>query len=119
MASTPPNAPNAALARFPAEVLEAYQRYRTQGDSGAVEAVVIAAVIDYRPSGSGTVSAVNDGTRLIEDLGYDSVAVAELVFFLEDLFDVTLSNDDILCVRSIAELRGCVNRKLAAKVRTA
>ena len=56
MAGTPQNAPNPALARFPAEVLEAYQRYRTQGDSGAVEAVVIAAVVDYRPSGSGTVS---------------------------------------------------------------
>jgi acyl carrier protein len=115
MATLPSNAPIPALARFPAEVLEAYQRYRTQGDSGAVEAVVIAAVVDYRPSGSAPAASVTDGTRLIEDLGYDSVAVAELVFFLEDLFDVTLTNDDILGVRTIAELRSCVNRKLAGK----
>jgi acyl carrier protein len=95
MASTPQPATNPALARFPADVLEAYQRYRTKGDAGAVEAVVIAAVVDYRPAGPGPAPSVDDATRLVEDLGYDSVAVAELVFFLEDLFDVTLSNDDI------------------------
>ena len=119
MAPVPPNASNPALARFPAEVLEAYQRYRTQGDAGAVEAVVIAAVVDYRPSGTGSAPAVADGTLLIEDLGYDSVAVAELVFFLEDLFDVTLSNDDLAGVRTIADLRACVTCKLAVKARTA
>jgi acyl carrier protein len=119
MATTPSNAPNPALARFPAEVLEAYQRYRAHGDAEAVEAVVIAAVVDYRPSGSPRTAPVTDGTRLIEDLAYDSVAVAELVFFLEDLFDVTLSNEDILGVRTIAELRSCVNRKLAGKARPA
>jgi acyl carrier protein len=118
MAALPLNPSIPALARFPAEVLEAYQRYRTQGDCGAVEAVVIAAVVDYRPSGSGSSAALTDATRLIEDLGYDSVAVAELVFFLEDVFDVTLSNDDILGVSTIAELRSCVNRKLAGKAKT-
>jgi acyl carrier protein len=119
MEANPPLASIPALARFPAEVLEAFQRYRTQGDAGAVEAVVVAAVIDYRPAGSGAAPVVADNTRLIEDLGYDSVAVAELVFFLEDLFDVTLSNEDILAVRTISELRSCVARKLAGKVRPA
>lgn len=119
MPTTPQFVSVPALARFPADVLEAYQRYRTKGDAGGVEAVVIAAVVDYRPSGSPSVPAVADGTRLVEELGYDSVAVAELVFFLEDLFDVTLSNDDLTEVRTIADLRTCVTRKLAGKARTA
>jgi acyl carrier protein len=119
MSTTPPSASVPALARFPADVLEAYQRYRTKGDAGAVEAVVVAAVVDYRPSGSPSVPAVADGTRLVEELGYDSVAVAELVFFLEDLFDVTLSNDDLAGVRTIADLRACVACKLAGKPRNA
>jgi acyl carrier protein len=119
MSTTPPTAPNPALARFPADVLEAFQRYRTKGDAGAVEAVVIAAVVDYRPSGTPPVPAITDSTRLVEELGYDSVAVAELVFFLEDLFDVTLSNDDLAGVRTIADLRACVTCKLAVKARTA
>jgi acyl carrier protein len=119
MSTTPPTAPNPALARFPADVLEAYQRYRAKGDADAVEAVVIAAVIDYCPSSARAAPAVTDATRLAEELGYDSVAVAELVFFLEDLFDVTLSNDDLAGVRTIADLRACVTSKLAVKARTA
>ena len=107
--------PNSALARFPAEVLEAYQRYSTKGDPVAVQEVVIAAVVDYCPARGGPLPAVTDESRLVEDLAYDSVSVAELVFFLEDLFDLTISNDDLLKVRSIGELRACVIRNLATK----
>ncbi len=116
MQPAPQNVPSAALARFPAEVLEAFQRYRTKGDARAVEEVVIAAAVDFRPAGSGPSNAVSDGTRLLEDMGYDSVAVAELVFFLEDLFELTISNDDILAVRTIGDLRTCVIRKLSGKL---
>jgi len=112
---TEPPPPNAALARFPAEVLAAYERFRTKGDAGAVESVVIAAAIDYRPLGAGAAPAVSDATRLFEDLAYDSVAVAELVFFLEDLFDLTIVNDEIVRVRTIGDLRACVVRKLALR----
>ncbi len=115
MLPIPPSAPVPALARFPAAVLEAFQRYRTKGDSGAVEEVVLAAVIDYSPPGPGRGAGVSDATRLVEDMGYDSVAVAELVFFLEDLFDLTIDNEDILAVRTIGELRACVFRKLEGK----
>jgi acyl carrier protein len=96
-------------------VVEAYQRYRTTGDAAAVEAVVIAAVVDFRPVSAGPSLPITDGMRLLEDLGYDSVAVAELVFFLEDLFEMTISNDDILAVSTIGDLRACVVRKLAGK----
>jgi len=115
MESNPPSATSPALARFPAAVLEAFQRYRTMGDAGAVEEVVIAAVVDFSPSGAAKVVAVSPGTRLLEDLGYDSVAVAELVFFLEDVFDLTIANEDLLGVMTIGELRGCIIRKLADK----
>ncbi|HEY1764622.1 MAG TPA: phosphopantetheine-binding protein [Opitutaceae bacterium] len=115
MSPVPPAPESSALSRFPAEVLESFQRYRANGDASAVEAVVIAAVVDYRPAGSVTTQPITDRTRLLEDLGYDSVAVAELVFFLEDLFGMTISNEDILAVSSIGDLRACVVRKLAGK----
>ncbi len=115
MLQVPTPVPSPALARFPAEVLEAYRRYRANGDASALESVVIAAAVDYRPAGSAPVPAVSDTTRLQEDLGYDSVAVAELVFFLEDLFEMTITNEDIMAVSTIGELRACVIRKLANK----
>jgi acyl carrier protein len=119
MATPPSSVPNPSLARFPPEVLEAYERFRTKGDTGAVQQVVIAAVMDYRPSGAPPANDVSDATLLIEELGYDSVAVAELVFFLEDLFDLTISNEDILNVRTIGDLRACVGQKLAGKAQSA
>jgi acyl carrier protein len=112
---TPTPIPCPALARFPAAVLAAYQRFRATGDVAGVEEVVVAATIDHRPGAKGPAPDVSEGTRLLEDLGYDSVSVAELVFFLEDLFDLTISTDDIKGVSTISDLRGCVIRKLAGK----
>jgi 3-hydroxyacyl-[acyl-carrier-protein] dehydratase len=115
MSTQPTDVPNPALGRLPARVLEAFERFRARGDPAAVEAVVMAAVVDYRPAGSGATRPIGDATLLIDDLGYDSVSVAELVFFLEDLFEVTVTNEDIQGVRTIGELRSCVARKLAEK----
>jgi acyl carrier protein len=117
MSRPTPIVPNPVLARFPAEVLEAYERYRATGDAMAMDAVVRAAVLDHRPSCAEGSPAVQDSTRLFEDLAYDSVAVAELVFFFEDLFDLTISNEDLMAVRNIGDLRACVQRKLAEKAR--
>jgi len=113
MPDFPTHTPRPALARFPAEILGAYERHRATGDPGALGELVIAAVVDYRPSGAGAEARVTDHTRLFEDLSYDSVAVAELIFFFEDLFDVTISNDDIMGVRTVGDLRACVAKKLA------
>jgi acyl carrier protein len=96
-------------------VHDAFQRYRAEGDAGAAEEVVIAAIVDYCPPGPGKLAAESNSARLIEDLGYDSVAVAELVFFLEDLFDVSIQNEDISAISTIGELRACVVRKLAGR----
>jgi acyl carrier protein len=57
---------------------------------------------------------VTGHTRLFEDLSYDSVAVAELIFFFEDLFDVTISNEEIMGVRTVGDLQACVAKKLSA-----
>jgi acyl carrier protein len=110
-----PALPTPALAGFPPEVREAFKRFRANGDRRAAETVVIAAAVDYRPASAGLAPPVADETRLLEDLGYDSVAVAELVFFLEDVFDMTISNEDVLAVRTIADLRRCVMGKLAGR----
>jgi len=51
--------------------------------------------------------------KLMEDLGYDSLAVAETVFFFEDLFKVRIQNTELMSVRTIGELQTFVMKKLA------
>lgn len=109
-----PAAP-AQLARYPAEAREAYERFRATGDAEALRTVVFAAVRDFMPKRNlgGAAIEIREDMRLMEDLGYDSLAVAETVFFFEDLFKVRIENAELMSVRTIGELLGFVSKKLA------
>ncbi len=102
------------LSRFPAEVRTAYQTFRANGDEAALRTVVVAAVADFMPRNSAHARTVplRAEERLIEDLGFDSLAVAETVFFFEDLFKVTIKNEDILALRTVGELCEFVARRV-------
>lgn len=103
-----------SLARFPVEARTAYQNFRATGDAAALRVVVVAAVRDFMPraAGQNRTEPLRADERLIEDLGFDSLAVAETVFFFEDLFKVTIKNEDILALRTVGELCDYVARRL-------
>lgn len=105
--------PPAALARFSPDIREAHRRFREQRDRSAAGVVVLAALRHYQGSARDG-APVADPDRLIEDLGYDSLAVTELVFLLEDLFSVTVANSEISELRSVADVRLFIDRKLAS-----
>ena len=79
--------------------------------------IVHAALRDFMPKrGPATrEQPLPDDLRLIDDLGFDSLAVAETVFFLEDLFEVRIDNHDLLALHTVGELNTFVVRKLGAK----
>jgi len=103
----------AQLQRFPLAVRDAYRSFRSTGDIAALHVVVLAVVRDFMPRPGE--APLTDELRLIEDLGYDSLAVAETVFFLEDLLQVRIENQELLQVRTVGELRGFVTRKVEQK----
>ena len=102
------------LVRYPAEVRAAYQTFRNSRDEAALRVVILAAVRDFMPRNSAhsRTDSLRDDERLIEDLGFDSLAVAETVFFFEDLFKVTINNEDILALHTVGELCDFVARRL-------
>lgn len=102
------------LARFPAEVRHAFARFRG-GDAGALDPILNAIVRDFMPCRErASDGPLSPGAALAEDLGFDSLAIAEAVFFLEDLFQVRISNQEILQVRTVGDLHGFILQKLIA-----
>lgn len=104
------------LGKFPEAIRAAYTRYRETTDIEAVDVVVLAVVRDYVPK---TIllpadNPLPDQARLIADLGFDSLAISETVFFLEDVFKVRITNAEIMEVRTVGELRAFVRRKLSS-----
>lgn len=115
--SCPPPATDAGLAllrHFPAEVGAAYRRLRENGDPAAIDLVVRAVVRDHIPNPAKRAEDFGGATPLVDGLGFDSVAISELVFFFEDLFQVAISNEDVLRVRTVDDLSAFVRSKLAS-----
>jgi len=115
MSTSPTTSTHAPLARFPVGVRNAFTHFVAVGDVAALDTVLFAVVRDFLP-GKTPVAAgpLPDNARLIEDLGFDSLAIAEIVFFMEDLFQIKISNAEIQQVGTVGQLRSFVLRKFAA-----
>lgn len=100
---------------FPVQVRQAYERFTTSRLATDADVVVLAIMVDYLPGKENRPTiAPADGLALVADLGFDSVSITEMVFFLEDLFEVRITNDEIMRVRTVGDLREFVRQKLSA-----
>ena len=61
------------------------------------------------------VSKIRPQDRLREDLGLDSLAMIELLFKIEEHFDLEIPNEDLSRVTTVADVTAYVEEKLGAK----
>jgi acyl carrier protein len=102
--------------RLPAEARAALQRFQAGGDPTALDPVIFAILEDYMPRRSAvSLSQLSGDKRLIDDLGFDSLAITEVVFATEELFGISITNEEILQVRTLDDLRGFIRRKVAVR----
>lgn len=116
-----PNSPSkppksSPLNKFPAAVRDAHARFLANGDSDALDVVVLAILRDHQPSHAraATPAELPDSARLMADLGFDSLALAEIVFFVEDLYSVSITNAELVSITTVGELRSFIRVKVAA-----
>jgi len=104
------------LRHLPKEAGEAFHRFQAAGDPVALNVVIFAILADFIPRKPARPLAESPGsTRLVDDLGFDSLAITEVVFFTEDLFGISIANEEIIQVRTLDDLRGFIQRKVNAR----
>ena len=108
--------PDELLKHLPTRVRERFAHFLATGDAAAADEVVIAIVRDHVPARKqGTTPAViTDDMSLTADLGIDSVSIADAVFMLEEVFDVTIATKEIIRLSTVGDLRAFIRQKLAA-----
>jgi acyl carrier protein len=105
------------LSSFPTPIKEAHAAWIERHDLDALDRVVIAIVAFHRPgrTQANQSDELPDNARLMADLGYDSLALAEIVFFVEDLYKVAISNEDLKSIETVADLRAFVRAKVSSQ----
>ena len=86
-------------------------------DIMSLDPVIVAILEDFIPRKTEKSLATYPGdTRLLDDLGFDSLAITEIIFFTEEFFNITISNEEILQVRTLDELRQFIHRKVVTPI---
>lgn len=65
-------------------------------------------IVEVVPDLAGKID--NPHLRLIDDLGIDSLSIIEIVYSLENRFDISVSNDELSKVETIQDLLDLVNQ---------
>lgn len=106
--------PPESIRHLPAEARAAYADFQAGGNPAALTMVLMAILHDFSPHrASLTMDDLPGSTRLIEDLGFDSLAITEVVFAAEDLFRIRITNEEIARVGTLHDLCRFIHTKMA------
>jgi acyl carrier protein len=101
-----------SLVGFPARITNAYYEFAENGDPEKLDVVVLGVLLFYlAKKPQGTLDALPGTTRLIEDLGCDSLAMLDTVFMIESLFDMKLDDVDLARIKTLDDLRLYLRRQ--------
>ncbi len=103
-----------SLKRCSAETIEAAVRFRTTGDLAELPIVVYGIIERHLPA-ENTRSLANapDDTRLIEDLGIDSLTLLEIVLSIEETVGISIENEELREIATLGQVKTFIARKIA------
>lgn len=109
-----------ALKRCSQETVDAAFRFRSEGDLEAAKVVVYGIIERYMPvEAAPKLRSATDDTRLIEDLGIDSLTMLEIVLSIEEALGVRIENEELREIRTLGEVKDFISKKISAGPSTA
>jgi 3-hydroxyacyl-[acyl-carrier-protein] dehydratase len=101
------------LRRCSEETTEAVNAFLRDRDPKLAEPVVFGVIERFlEPEHKETLKKRIDSTRLIEDLGVDSMVMIEMVILFEDLFEIAIANEEITTVETVGDLNAFLQKKI-------
>ena len=94
------------LVGFPLRITAAYVEFAEKGDLANLDIVVLGVLHFYlakKPKES--LDSLPGSTRLIEDLGCDSLTMMDTVFMVESLFDIKINDNELPNLATLDDLR--------------
>ena len=90
------------------------RRLRTRSENADIDACLFGVLTFYLPAGKDLGEDQPGGdTRVRDDLGLDSLALAEAMFKIEELFDIRLENAELAEIVTLADARHLLIEKLS------
>ncbi len=104
-----------ALKRCSPETVEAAIRFRSTHDLEALPTVVYGIIERHLPpENTRSLADAGDDTRLIEDLGIDSLTLLEIVLTIEETIGISVENEELRDIRTLGEVKTFIVRKISA-----
>lgn len=108
-----------ALKRCSPATLEAAIRYRQTGDTTAIGPVVLGIIERFLdPEHRPLLKSGETDLRVVEDLGVDSLTMLEVVMLVEECLKVTIKNEELRDLRTIADINVFIEAKATGKTVT-
>ena len=60
---------------------------------------------------------IQDDSKLVEDLGADSLDMVEMLMTLEDEFGVSISDEDALNLKTVADIVSYIEKKITKTIK--
>ncbi len=103
-----------ALKRCSPETIEAAVHFRTTGDLTVLPTVVYGIIERHlAPEKESSLATADDNTRLIEDLGIDSLTLLEIVLTIEEAVGISIENEELRNIRTLGEVKAFIEQKIS------
>lgn len=104
------------LSGYPAATVTAAKALRNPSSAEEIEAFLLSLLAFFLPAGTtSTPEEPRSDLLLRDDLGLDSLALAEAMFKIEDLFGIRVENEELAELRTLADARTLLTVKHSRK----